>query len=102
VGPHALIKDGAKLVETLEDILVELRIPSPKPAPSQLAMAELDLEPPEAILLELLSVLPRPVDDLIAESGLDTGQAAAALTMLELKGLARKAPGSGYVRVLAR
>jgi DNA processing protein len=101
-GTHGLIKDGAKLVESLEDILDELRVPGPRPAPAQLVMPELSLDLPEARLLELLSVLPRPMDDLIAESGLDSGQAAAALTLLELKGLARKTPGSGYVRVVSR
>jgi DNA processing protein len=101
-GTHGLIKDGAKLVEALEDILVELRIPTGKAAPAQLAMPELTLDGPEERLLDLLSVLPRPVDDLIAESGLDAGQVSGALTMLEVKGLVRKVPGNSYVRLLGR
>src|SRR5581483_10106930 len=65
-GPHALIKDGAKLVETVEDILVELGIPSQKPSgDGQLAMADLTLSPEEQRTLDLLSAQPRPIDDLI-------------------------------------
>lgn len=102
-GPHALIKDGARLVEAVEEILEELRIPSPKPAaPEQLAMAELALTSEEERLLELLSVQPRFVDDLIAESALGAGQVSAALLMLEVKGLARKLAGNCYVRLMGR
>jgi DNA processing protein len=102
-GPHALIKDGAKLVETLDDLLVELGIPRQEPADDgQLALSELTLAAEEQQVLELLSAQPRPMDDLIAESGLSPGRASAALMMLEVKGFARKLPGNSYVRLMGR
>jgi DNA processing protein len=102
-GPHALIKDGAKLVETLEDILVELGIPSQEPTgDGQLAMPELTLSDEEQRALDLLSAQPRPIDDLIAESGLGAAQVSAALMMLEVKGLVRKVPGNSFVRLMGR
>jgi DNA processing protein len=102
-GPHELIKDGAKLVESLADILVELGIPLQEPSgDGQLSMAELTLSEEEQRILELLSAQPRPVDDLIAESGLGAGQVSAALVMLEVKVLVRKVPGNSFVRLMGR
>jgi DNA processing protein len=102
-GPHALIKDGAKLVETLADILVELGIPLQEPSgDGQLSLAELALSDEEQRTLDLLSAQPRPMDDLIAESGLGAGQVSAALVMLEVKGLVRKVPGNSFVRLMGR
>jgi DNA processing protein len=102
-GPHGLIKDGAKLVETLADILVELGIPSQEPSgDGQLSMAELTLSEEEQRTLSLLSAQPCPMDDLIAESGLAAGQVSAALLMLEVKGLVRKVPGNSFVRLMGR
>jgi DNA processing protein len=102
-GPHALIKDGARLVESVEEILAELRLDGraaqpaldletePPPAP--------DLSPDEAALYALLGAEPQPVDDLILESNLPTSRVNAALVMLELKGVARRLPGNAYVRL---
>jgi DNA processing protein len=102
-GPHALIKDGAKLVEEVSDILEELRIPTTESVGGeQLALPELALAAEEARVLELLSVLPRPIDDLIGESSLTAAQVSAALMMLEVKGLVRKLPGNSYVRRMGR
>lgn len=100
-GAHALIKDGAKLVESVEDILAELR-----PGPAQQRL-DLDIEPApppelvgvEAALFALLSYDPKPIDDLILESGLPAARTSSTLTMLELKGVIRRLPGNAYVRV---
>lgn len=104
-GAHALIKDGAKLVENVEDILAELRFGQ---APAQQAL-DLDpvpagppeLTPEEAALLALLSQDPKPVDDLILESGLPASRVSAGLLTLELKDVARRLPGNAYIRVSA-
>jgi DNA processing protein len=99
-GPHALIKDGAKLVEDVEDILSELRLGARQPAlPLELEEAPPpSLTPEEAALHALLGADPQPMDDLIQESGIPPGQVSAALAMLEIKGLARRLPGNAYAR----
>ncbi len=100
-GPHALIKDGAKLVETVEDILAEL--PPVQPAQRRLALDEVpaappELKPEEAALYALLNEEPKAVDDLILESALPAARVSGTLLMLELKGLATRVPGNAFRR----
>jgi len=100
-GPHALLRDGAKLVERAEDILAEL-------SPDGVAQPALDLdvppEPPvltgdEEALYRLLDADPKPVDDLILESSLPAAQVNASLLMLEVMGVARRLPGNAFIRL---
>jgi DNA processing protein len=91
-GSHALLKDGAKVVETAEDILDELGWPSaarPK-ASAKVLMTEpllLHMDPGEAYGL----------DDLVDRMGMDGARLLARLTELELAGLV-SAAGGRYVR----
>jgi len=48
----------------------------------------------------MLTLQPRLMDSLIAESGLTVPQVSGILTLLEMKGLARRLPGNAFVRVL--
>ena len=105
-GPHSLIKQGAKLVETVQDIVEELlpqlddslRARLARKSPAQGA-TQPQLEGEEAIVYELLSHEPTQLDDVIAESGLPAGRVAGLLLALELKGLVHRLPGSSAVRV---
>jgi DNA processing protein len=100
-GPHALIRDGAKLVETVEDILDELRGGPVQPslALEEEEVAEPELAPDESAVLALLSPDPKPVDDLILESSLPAARVNAALVLLEIKGMSRRLPGNAFIRV---
>lgn len=104
-GCHALIQDGAKLVQTVDDILSELgvlalRAPQDH-APAAIAMPPVpNLPPEERRVLDLLTLQPRQMDGLIGESGLTAPQVSGILTLLEMKGLARRMPGNAFVRVL--
>ena len=98
-GPHALIRDGARLVESVEDILRELRLDgSQQTLDLGLDDAPPDLSTDEAALYALLSHEAQPVDDLILETGLPAATVGGALVTLELKGCARRLPGNMYIR----
>jgi predicted Rossmann fold nucleotide-binding protein DprA/Smf involved in DNA uptake len=56
------------------------------------------LDQQAARLLELLSRSPAGLDELCCEAGMESGQAAAWMTRLELMGLAERR-GSGFVRL---
>jgi len=104
-GVHALLRDGAKLVEAVTDILDEfpdLEVPAgaaDADAPHQATLAlKANLSAEESRLLEVLDGDPTGVDALASRSGLDAAHVSGALTLLELKGLARALPGGRFVR----
>ncbi|MCX7924436.1 MAG: DNA-processing protein DprA [Fimbriimonadales bacterium] len=96
-GCHALIKDGATLVESAEDILSVLKIPS---EPRERTVSLPLLTETQEKLLSALDLEPRHVDALARQVGLPVHTAQAELTMLEMQGLARRMPGGAFVRVL--
>ncbi len=103
-GCHALIKEGAALVETGMDILEQLQgwLPKAEPSsaatPGQGANLQPDLTDHEHKLWKLIGFESSGLDSLVAESNLSTGDALAALMGLELKGLIEQSQG-GYQRL---
>ena len=102
-GCHRLIRDGARLVETVDDILEELgplvqEVRTDPEEPPVRHPAELALSDPERSLLGRLDDQPTAVDDLIARTGMTAGQVMATLSVLELKRLVRRMPGHRFVR----
>lgn len=108
-GPNQLIKQGAKLVTSWEDVIEEL----PTPIRAELLpvetvsgeeralLVEKDLAPAEGTLYHLLGVdESRHVDDLVELSGLTSSEVLAALFDLELKGVIRQLPGKQFLKVL--
>jgi DNA processing protein len=95
-GCHLLIKQGAKLVETSQDILEELGI---LPAATTPATASPQLPPPVQSLLNHLGFDPCDVDTLAARSGLGTEALLALLSELEIAGHVAVLPGGRYQRV---
>jgi len=105
-GPNGLIKQGAKLVETVQDIIDELlpqldaafrerlerRAPQPVGSPPQLGKQE-------ATIYQALSFEPTHIDALIVNSGLPAAEVTAHLFSLELKHLIRQLPGQTYLRL---
>jgi DNA processing protein len=102
-GCHRLIRDGARLVETVDDILEELGplVKEVRTAPDEAPVrhpAELMLTDPERSLLGRLDDTSIGVDDLIASTGLTAAQVMATLSVLELKRLVKRLPGHRFVR----
>ncbi|MBZ4210731.1 MAG: DNA-processing protein DprA [Rhodoferax sp.] len=102
-GCHALIKQGAKLVESAQDILEELKLDFvPQPARHSAANRgkhELGGPDPTQHLLVLIGFDPVGLDALQARSGLETAQLQAQLMTLELAGELARLPGGLFQRV---
>ncbi|MEC4677172.1 MAG: DNA-processing protein DprA [Nitrospirota bacterium] len=98
-GPHQLIASGAKLVQTVGDILVEI-LPQHRSRPLVVDALPLPrLEPAEVLVFETLSFEPKHIDVLIQESKRPASSISGVLLTLELKGLARQMAGQYYVKV---
>ena len=95
-GPNRLIKDGAKLVENIEDILNEIAPTLAPPRPARPAAPAVTLEPHEAMLVDLCDGEPLHVDTLIARSGLSAARVLEVLLGLELKGVVTQLPGTHF------
>ena len=98
-GCHRLIRDGAKLVETAQDILDELRFPAVAPpvaAPRDDAGPD---DPAAAAVLAALGHAPVDVDTVVARCGQAAGAVMATLTTLELDGHVAALPGGLWQRI---
>lgn len=109
-GTNGLIKQGAKLVETVRDVLDEL---APQFEPGfrecmqdrHAALTGLvqsgrrSLEGDEAMLYAALPAEPVHIDELIAKTGLPASSVSGLLLSLELKGAIRQLPGRSCIRV---
>jgi DNA processing protein len=111
-GANQLLKDGARVVTSVDDIFEELggvgesrpRVtlgtPAPAakavPAPPGLFAAPADLSDEELKAFHALSTEARHVDALGAASGLSAGDLLGALLGLELRGLAESLPGKHF------
>jgi DNA processing protein len=98
-GCHALIKQGAKLVESAQDVLEELRMPDPfAQVPLALDAGDPDGES-EDDLLQVMGHDPVGLDALQARCGWPTAQLQAHLLELELMGQVGRLPGGLFQRI---
>lgn len=98
-GCHALIRQGAKLVESAHDVLEELRLPEPFFAPTPLTPQD-GAAPHKDSLLSHLGHDPVSLDALQARCGLDTATLQARLLELELDGSIERLPGGLFQQLV--
>ena len=94
-----MIKEGAKLVQSAEDVLEELRWHSSLPASKN--EAPLPFSTSEAPLLAHLTADPCTLDELAARSGLGAAELLPRLLELELAGSIAALPGGRYQKLAA-
>ncbi|PBI83879.1 hypothetical protein BKP43_56470 [Variovorax boronicumulans] len=94
-GCHALIRQGAKLVESVNDILEEL---PPLAAPARTPSTDTPSPAPEHPLLDALGYDPVSLDALSARTGWSASQLQAKMLELELDGHVSRLPGGLFQR----
>ena len=105
-GPNGLIKQGAKLVENVDDVLEELLPQLDAETRERLVKrAAREATTPgrpdekEAVVYNLLSWEAVHIDDLIEKTELSAADVSSSLLSMELKGLLRRLPGHFYIRL---
>ncbi len=104
-GTNWLIKQGAKLVDSIEDVLEELPSSSfRKPLEDNLEtedmMIESQLSQDEKTVWNVISSSPIHIDDISKRSNLPVFKVCSVLVMLELKGLVQQLSGKMFIRKL--
>ncbi len=111
-GCHQLIRQGAKLVETAQDVMEDLRLLALPPVEATVAgsgdsaglapAADADATPSRELgrLLEDMGHAPIGLDGLQARTGLSTAQLQAWLMELELDGHIARSPGGLFQRLV--
>lgn len=98
-APHSLLREGARMAETADDILRDLGLPLLAGGSAEFGTAD---ESEEARVFALLGAGPRTLDDLAAASGLSAAAIAAAVTALEIRGLIQMLPGQMVMQATGR
>jgi len=95
LGPNNLIKMGAKLVSSAQDILDELNL---KNLATHIETKRLVADTPEeALIMKMLSQEPVAVDKIVQGTRLSTALVNSTLSLMEMKGKIRNLGGMQYV-----
>ena len=98
-GTNDLIRNGAKLVESADEVINELR-PQLKGALKEDALAPeikpIELTDDEKSVFNCLGAAPKHIDAIIREKKINTGKALSILLGLELKGIVSQSEGKHF------
>jgi DNA processing protein len=99
-GCHAMIRQGAKLVDSARDILEEVapRLGLRVPAEKSSGAFEPKLDAPQRKVLEAIGHAPTSFDTLVERVAMSVEELSSILLMLELEGLVAAAPGGTFMR----
>jgi DNA processing protein len=99
-GTNGLIKQGAKLVSCIEDVLEEFNIVvSPLPQKHGIQNTiQADVNNEESFVYGLISDQPLPLDEIIEKTNMNVPEISAMLLKLEMKKLIRQLPGKQFIR----
>ena len=99
-GPHELIKEGAKLVFSIDDILEEVSVQGRLFSRQTMMAADTaKLDAREKRVFVALTEQPIHIDQLAAEVGMSTAELLGVLLQLEFSGLVRQMPGKLFSRL---
>ena len=93
-GSNGLIREGAELITSYEDIMHTLNLSGRE----NIAPNEIDLAPDEKVVYDMLDFTPLTFDEIADRTHMEAQTVNYIITMLELKGAARKMPGQRYAR----
>jgi DNA processing protein len=97
-GPHKLIKQGAKLVTCVEDILEEFDF-KVKPQEAEVtSLVEIPERIPEESVYSLINEQPLTFDELVEKSNIAIPEISDILLKLQLRKLVKQLPGKQFVR----
>lgn len=97
-GCHQLIKQGAKLVDCIQDITDELKITPVSIAQQTTAPNELDTEHP---ILKVMELDPITLENLVNLTHLTVSEVSSMLMLLELEGSIASLPGGKYQKIIS-
>lgn len=86
-APNMLLKEGAKLVTCVEDILEEFKL---KVTPARKKNMEKDLSADERKIMQIITREPSRTDDIIGAAGLSIAKVSETLSLLEIKEIIEK------------
>jgi DNA processing protein len=96
-GPAHLVRLGAKLVLSVDDILEELNLEPRQGFESDKTKEMTGKSKEETLLLSLIENEPKHLDQLVRESGLTTAVVTSLMAMMEIKGKVKDMGGMVYI-----
>ena len=108
-APHQLLRQGAKLAGSWEDVVEELPTPvraelfpvEAAPSEERARMIEEALDETERKIYALLPAdVAVQIDELVEKSGLNSSEVLAALCGMEMRGVVRQLPGKQFIKAL--